>query len=460
MPSKKKKPALHDIARDEEPLQQYIEQPVGDWPDETTIHRQHRIAFYGKLGFKLDPSSSVSFQQQILQQEQEVELGRTVLTWHRYDRIMFVHDGAKKGTTMSKLQESYPDEKHYNNWYREKDEFQLSPNGQWLEKQVKRSRKVNGVKQTEVKACRILHSLNLFDEMTTAHYDLNSHKSNDKLYSRYYQEGYDIPMEIVTFFKQTCPVCCAKRQKAQSVPMKGAVRPIISHRFRERMQVDLISMDGYRPVQKSAEGVEKRYILVCKDHFTKFIYADAISNRTAAVVAESLVRHFTSVGYPLILHTDNGAEFIGTALIDCIKELYPNCVMVRGRPRMPQDQGSVEVGNRDVKKDLLEMQHTRRIMGKPYENWLGHQLAWIRRFGRHPKPLSLRRLLQIPLETRQCNWMRRKPRSRLQLWRLQNQLPWGRRYERHPKPLSRGRWLRLLLRRPLETRQCNGIWFP
>ena len=56
-------------------------------------------------------------------------------------------------------------------------------------------------------------------------------------------------------------------------------------------------------------------------------------------------------GCPLILQHDNGSEFIGR-IVRKLKELWPGCICVRGRPRHPQTQGSIERANSDVQKIL------------------------------------------------------------------------------------------------------------
>jgi hypothetical protein len=47
-------------------------------------------------------------------------------------------------------------------------------------------------------------------------------------------------------------------------------------------------------------------------------------------------------------HANNGKEFITTIVVDLIKESIPNCFIVTGCPRAPQDQGSVESANKIV----------------------------------------------------------------------------------------------------------------
>jgi len=67
----------------------------------------------------------------------------------------------------------------------------------------------------------------------------------------------------------------------------------------------------------------------------------------ATAVAWELFQIFTTQGCPLILQHDNGKEFVNK-IVARLKELWPSCLIVRGRPRHPQTQGSVERGNQDI----------------------------------------------------------------------------------------------------------------
>ena len=51
-------------------------------------------------------------------------------------------------------------------------------------------------------------------------------------------------------------------------------------------------------------------------------------------------------------HTDNGTEFSNKTLMARINELWKGTKIVHGRPRHPQDQGSVERANGDFKNML------------------------------------------------------------------------------------------------------------
>ena len=64
-------------------------------------------------------------------------------------------------------------------------------------------------------------------------------------------------------------------------------------------------------------------------------------------------------GPPLILQHDNGREFVNN-VIARLKNLWLDIVIVRGRPRHPQTQGSVERANQDVERMLGNwMKHNR-----------------------------------------------------------------------------------------------------
>ena len=56
-------------------------------------------------------------------------------------------------------------------------------------------------------------------------------------------------------------------------------------------------------------------------------------------------------GCPLILQHDNGREFVNQ-VVARLKRLWPGCIIVRGRPRHPQTQGSIERANKDVEEIL------------------------------------------------------------------------------------------------------------
>jgi len=76
-------------------------------------------------------------------------------------------------------------------------------------------------------------------------------------------------------------------------------------------------------------------------------YIHCVLYLAATAVAWELYQIFTTQGCPLILQSDNGKEFVNK-VIKKLKTLWPECILVRGRPRQPKTQGSVETANQDV----------------------------------------------------------------------------------------------------------------
>ena len=166
-------------------------------------------------------------------------------------------------------------------------------------------------------------------------------------------------------FIATCPVCLEKAPTIK--PLKGAAVPIRSVKFRDRVQVDLI--DFRKHSQKNSSGALMRWLVVIKDHHTAFTVVDCIARKRAFLVAEVLMKQFSVLGFPHILHTDNGKEFTAKEVVKKMKAMSPNLTTVTGRPRTPRDQGSVERTNRVVKDMLYAFERDQRINGET-PNWV------------------------------------------------------------------------------------------
>ena len=95
-----------------------------------------------------------------------------------------------------------------------------------------------------------------------------------------------------------------------------------------------------------------KWIMVYQDHLTKFCVLRPLSSKRAAEVAYQLVDIFLLIGAPHILQSDNGSEFTASVITE-LKELWTDLLMVHGKPRHPQSQGSVERLNCDIKDMLI-----------------------------------------------------------------------------------------------------------
>src|SRR6188508_3441288 len=122
------------------------------------------------------------------------------------------------------------------------------------------------------------------------------------------------------------------------------VCPILTSKFGSRAQVDLIDM-------QSMPHENFKWIMVYQDHMTKYCVLPPLVSKRAAEVAYQLVDIFLLLGAPQILQSDNGSEFTAS-IISELKQIWPDLLIVHGKPRHPQSQGSVERLNCDV-KDML-----------------------------------------------------------------------------------------------------------
>jgi hypothetical protein len=208
-------------------------------------------------------------------------------------------------------------------------------------------RKINKKDGTEILKQAVCME-DTFDLIQTYH-SASAHKKVASTYHRLSAIYYNITAEQVSIYCSLCPTCASSGMSHKNKSAKGAARPIRSTSFRDRIQADLVSYLNEPAVDHN--GVTMRYLLVVKDHFSKFIWLRALTDKSAKHVAAELKYLFHEIGFPLIFQTDNGLELIAEAVYEIIKA-DPLCYSVTGRIRTPQDQGSVERGNQDVKKAI------------------------------------------------------------------------------------------------------------
>ena len=63
-----------------------------------------------------------------------------------------------------------------------------------------------------------------------------------------------------------------------------------------------------------------------------------LTSKRAAEVAYQLLDIFLLLSASCILQSDNGSEFTAQIIVE-LKELWPDLVLVHGKPRHPQSQG-------------------------------------------------------------------------------------------------------------------------
>ena len=137
---------------------------------------------------------------------------------------------------------------------------------------------------------------------------------------------------MISLYNQLCIGCQKKGTK--SGVKKVVVKPIISTEFMNRGQLDLMDF------QTMPDGIYK-WAGHYQDHHNKLSFLFALTSKCAREVALRLIDIFTFTGAPCILQMDNCREFVAQVITE-LKLICPGMTIVRGKPRHPQSQGSVE----------------------------------------------------------------------------------------------------------------------
>ena len=125
------------------------------------------------------------------------------------------------------------------------------------------------------------------------------------------------------------------------------VKPIRSSDFSSGDQVDLTDMQA-----SGSENSPYNFLLVYQDHLTKFSSSALLGRRLLQKLHQRLLISFVCLVHPLYCKSDYGKEFKNINLAVMIRDLWPGCIIVNGKPRHHQSQGSVERANQGIKKVL------------------------------------------------------------------------------------------------------------
>ncbi len=122
---------------------------------------------------------------------------------------------------------------------------------------------------------------------------------------------------------------------------------------------------------KSRHG--SQYLLVCIDHFSRFVVIAPVKNKTAASVAHALVTHlFCRYSTPRVLLSDNGAEFCNAMLAEICSQY--NIKQTFRVAYHPQSNGLVEKANRKILDALRPVVNN---LQEIWEDWLPQVSACI-----------------------------------------------------------------------------------
>ena len=120
---------------------------------------------------------------------------------------------------------------------------------------------------------------------------------------------------------------------------------------------------------KDVYGIEMKFILSCKDHFTQFVMLAAIPSKSTKIIAHHLGIMYGIMGFPTIYQTDNGNEVCGNEVVRLVMENNPHIDTITGRPRTPREQGSVENANNGIRNTVQSIVSEEWACGNTEFNW-------------------------------------------------------------------------------------------
>ena len=145
--------------------------------------------------------------------------------------------------------------------------------------------------------------------------------------------------------------------QVSQVPHKDrTIAPVVSTSPGKMFQIDLIDFS------KKTDTTHNRYIVVCIDTMTRYMFTKAIKEKTPTCVWGAmkgrggiLSKIKTRFGHhPSVIVTDAGGEFLGKKSGEFAPELQKRGIRhIVGTPGRPQGQGIVERSNRTLKNFIL-----------------------------------------------------------------------------------------------------------
>ena len=177
----------------------------------------------------------------------------------------------------------------------------------------------------------------IYDTIIRVHANLG-HAGQQATTNKINKEFYGIATSEVNFLIKLCEIC---HRKAYS-KSKGPLKPIITTRLFERVQIDLIDMTS------TPDG---EYVWIChmEDHFSKFHMLFAMKDKEAPTLARCMHHWIAVLGIFEILQSDNESEFKGI----CLELMRRYGVkVINGCLRTPRTQGLVEQANGTVKNRI------------------------------------------------------------------------------------------------------------
>eukprot|EP00029_Vermamoeba_vermiformis_P006306 TRINITY_DN2436_c0_g1_i1.p1 TRINITY_DN2436_c0_g1~~TRINITY_DN2436_c0_g1_i1.p1 ORF type:complete len:525 (-),score=51.25 TRINITY_DN2436_c0_g1_i1:65-1639(-) len=180
-------------------------------------------------------------------------------------------------------------------------------------------------------------------------------------------------------YLQKCPDC-ASDSIARDLPAPP-LRPIVSRNILERVEIDFTFL-------RRDFNTGDDCILTVIDTYSKFAWAKACKSKHAAHVAKFLYKTFMNEGFPLLIQSDNGKEFINKVLEELRKLL--GAKQIKSAPRHPQTNGQIERFNQTLKRRLKKL-----TKSKATAPWVHLLPAAVRAYNEHIHSAHHRRPVDV-----------------------------------------------------------------
>ena len=260
---------------------------------------------------------------------------------------------------------------HLRTWKETKSNHNSTNHG-WKTNYDLQQRKVNGKSEYFLEKRNATHGKiviaaeDVFDAIYDSHVNGVHHMKVAATKNHIKRTFHSISENMVKkFCSRICTVCNMTKEKKKKII--GASKPINSYGFRSRFQVDLIDFRSDPRVDHN--GVEMKWLMVVKDHSTKYTWLRPLKAKKGDHVKHELRQLYAEVGWPMIHQNDNGGEFMNKTMIALLEENKFVCT-VNGQPYKPTDQGSVERQNREVKKLIKILTLEAKQSGEDDPSWL------------------------------------------------------------------------------------------
>ena len=257
----------------------------------------------------VDQSKYPKTESKALTREAWLEIVTLLSKWKREDEIQSLSPDAKVEYLTFRQQHNDEWKKESHKFYRwsKLNVYQIEhgvlASGEAVKRLLRKEEKKSTKKGSPSAPRLVIPMLEVFDVIKATHSDLG-HLGMERTYNEISKTHYSITQAMVNIYVKRCYHCIQKQPTIKEA--KGAKKPIVSHEYRDRFQIDLIDMRKMK--RKNIYGVFQRWILTVKDHATGWTHIRSLPRKKAKFVAHELDFIFGFIGCPRIFHSDNGKE--------------------------------------------------------------------------------------------------------------------------------------------------------